>query len=416
MNKNIGQKLWEMIRAFGISSVIFIIFSYGLIGLYHWPAFYIPQNIKNFLLDNNFIGHENYQDEKELLQFPFSHPLLPGLQIHIPIESLVLLGNYNIYQGEKELLKFAFKDPLIPGQQIHKPIKSFADIRKRNESILLPYENFFNAYNDIIITEASYLELNGTDRILKLNYNLRNMNFIAYSYCPKEELHQKISALIIPGSGINQSSKIYRETTTNYHFGIMEALGKSVDKYIFIKPNEDCLAFHNGVNKLSDDFIITWLLDLGASYSAHYIVNSLAITKYLKEKYNKVIVVGLSQGGEASLLNSLQSQPDIAIVSSGFSIINKEVTWSGYDQIIIPGLKQILSFETIRSKIENSNTQFLFTYGSQDIGTYKIEAIEKLTCKYFDNLENVHCKIHNGGHIFPRNIIYNFLRMMLLNY
>ena len=111
-----------------------------------------------------------------------------------------------------------------------------------------------------------------------------------------------LAALIIPGSGINQSSRIYGNDPSNYHFGIMEALGSSFNKYVLIKPNEDCLAFHNGRQKLNNGFIINWLLDHEAFYSAHYITSSLAITKFLQDKYDKVVVAGLSQGGAAALL------------------------------------------------------------------------------------------------------------------
>ena len=279
---------------------------------------------------------------------------------------------------------------------------------------MFAYENFLNAYDEIMIMESSYLEINhGRDRIFKLDYEIGEMKYAAYAYSPKNEQRLQASALIIPGSGTNQSSEIYREISSNYHFGIMEALGDSIDKYVLIKPNEDCLAFHNGSKKLKYSFIINWQLDRGASYSANYIANSLAITKYLKEKYDRVIVAGLSQGGQAALLNALQSQPDIAIVASGFSKITEKAKGSNFKQIVIPGLRQQLSFEIIKSKIQNSSTHFLFTYGLQEKGAYKIEAEERLTCKYFSNVQSIQCEIHNGGHIFPKSIIREFLGNLL---
>ncbi len=151
------------------------------------------------------------------------------------------------------------------------------------------------------------------------------------------------------------------------------------------------------------------MLDHGASYSAHYIASSLAITKYLQDKYDKVVVAGLSQGGNAALLNSLQSQPDAAIIASGFTIINEKAKWAGHDQIIIPGIRNRLSFDVIRSRIQQSTTRFLFTYGKEDVGTFKIEAEERLTCDYLSGTQNVECKIHNGGHVFPKDIITGFL-------
>lgn len=184
----------------------------------------------------------------------------------------------------------------------------------------------------------------------------------------------------------------------------------SLDKFVLIKPNEDCLAIHNGIAKLDRLFYIDWLLNQGASYSALYIAHSLAITKYLQEKYDKVLVAGLSQGGFAALLNALQSRPTAAIIASGFSIIDEKVQLANYEAIIIPGLDKKFSTDEIRSSIQRlPTTNFLFTYGKREEGTYKIEAEERLTCNYLSSLKNVECEIHNGGHVFPQDSIRRFL-------
>ena len=318
------------------------------------------------------------------------------------------------YRGEQELLQFAFTDPLIQDTQIYAPITSLDDIYEANRSLMLPVKQFFGAYDHLEVIDAALLVLDqGATHVLKVTYELAGIQYYAYAYAVGAPKSGSGAALVIPGSGFNQSSAIYKNDPSNYHFGVIEALGDSLEKFILIKPNEDCLAFHDGRSKLNQDFFINWLLNMEASYSAHYITNSLAITKYLQKQYDKVVVAGLSQGGGAALLNALQSQPYAAIIASGFSVVDARVKWSGHNQIIIPGLQQRLNIDNIRARMRLLPTRFLFTYGKDENGTYKMEAHERLTCTYLSALQNVECGIHEYGHIFPVDIIQEFLSRKL---
>jgi hypothetical protein len=125
--------------------------------------------------------------------------------------------------------------------------------------------------------------------------------------------------------------------------------------------------------------------------------------------YDKVVVAGLSQGGAATLLNALQSHPQVAIIASGFSVVNAWVKGAGYNQILIPGLQQRWTNEAMRARMQEIPTRFLFTYGQEETSTYKMEAYERLTCRYFAALPNVECGIHANGHIFPVEIMRQFL-------
>jgi len=372
------RNLSRLICAAVVLTALGLSFGYGVgVGFYHWPPFSALKNVQDALFDKR-TTHD--------------------------------------YRGEKELLQFAFTDPLIQGEQIHAPITQLDGIYGANRSLLLPVERFFEAYDHLEVIDAALLVLDqGAIQVLKITYELAGDRYYAYAYAyavaPQKSGNG--AALVIPGSGLNQSSVIYKNDPSNYHFGIIEALGPSLDKFVLIKPNEDCLAFHDGRSKLNQDFFINWLLDMGASYSAHYITNSLAITKYLQKQYDKVVVAGLSQGGAAALLNSLQSQPHVAIIASGFSVVNAQVKWAGHNQIIIPGLQQRLSVDDIRSRMRVLPTSFLFTYGKDENGTYKIEAHERLTCEYLSTLQNVKCRIHEQGHIFPVDIIREFLSSKL---
>jgi len=273
---------------------------------------------------------------------------------------------------EKEVLRFAFTDPLIEGDQIHGPITSLNRIYEANRSMMLPVERFFDAYDHLEVIDAAGLVLDrGATYVLQVIYELGGTQYDAYAYAANTPESGYVAALIIPGSGLNQSSAIYKNDSSNYQFGIVEALGPCVDKFVLIKPNEDCLAFHDGKAKLSQGFFINWLLNMGGSYSAQYITNSLAITKYLRNRYKKVVVAGLSQGGAAALLNSLQSQPHAAIIASGFSVNARDIGVD-HDRIIIPRLWQRLNVEGIRSRMQILATSFLFTYGKSETGVYGI--------------------------------------------
>jgi hypothetical protein len=312
-----------------------------------------------------------------------------------------------------ELLKFAFTDDLIKGDKIYPPINSLEGVRERNEEIFMPAKSFFTSYDDLELTSSSLLYLdNGKTRVSKVSYALEAKQFESYSYGLMEENteHNK-AVLIIPGSMLNQSSAIYNNDPQNYHYGILEALkDTNADIFVYIKPNEDILAFHDGKKKLGINYYVNWHLNRGGSYSASYITQTLAFTKHLKSKYEKVAVIGLSQGGGATLLNVLQSEPDIAVIASGYSVINEIVTGSGFNQIIIPEVDLFLSSERLKEKIQSMNTRFLFTWGNHEEGVYRIEAKEQSSCNKLAFLENVKCMIFNGEHEFPVHEIRKFFK------
>lgn len=369
------SSLSRVIRAAAVLTALGLSFAYGVgVGVYGWPPFSTLKSVQDVLMESRT---RNVRDH---------------------------------YLGEKELLQFAFTEPLIQGELVHTAITSLDGIHEANRRMMLPVQRFFDAYDHLRVNGATFLVLDqGATRVLKVTYDLAGTEYDAFAYAVDGAESGDSAGLIIPGSGLNQSSEIYKNAPSNYHLGILEALGPSIQKFILIKPNEDCLAIHDGKSKLNQNFFVNWHLSHGASYSAHYIVNSLAITRYLKSQYVRVVVAGLSQGGNAALLNSLQSQPDVAIVSSGFSVLTERIKGSSHDKIIIPGLFGRYSPDQIRTRMQAMPTRFLFTYGKAENATYKIEAYESLTCEYLAELKNVDCRTHEYGHIFPVEIIRQFL-------
>lgn len=149
---------------------------------------------------------------------------------------------------------------------------------------------------------------------------------------------------------------------------------------------------------------------MGGSYSTRYIVDIIALTKYLKTAYEKVVVIGLSQGGSAALFVALQAEPDVAVVASGFSILNNGPAYvAGVNQIIIPGFLAIYTPEYIAEIIKSQSTRYLFTYGKSETGVYRYETEARVTEEFFGDLEQLEFSYHPGGHVFPVDVIKEFL-------
>jgi len=318
--------------------------------------------------------------------------------------------------AEGELLRLAFTGALIEHEKLLPAIESAQGIFKANESIYVPESWLADAYARLSIVESTRLLLDeGKTPVLRVRYRLRGKLYEAHAYGRTADpcKGRGTASLVIPGSGLNQSSAIVEGSKENYHHGILEALAENGGEvFVLVKPNEDILAFHDGAKKLDYAFIINYQLNRGGSYSASYIVQSLAVAKYLKTCYRSLIVAGLSQGGGAALLASLQAKPRAAIVSSGYSVNVRKFVWSGFEQIVLPGGSywSIHDAATLRSRISAQPTRYFFSWGKNDSAFFKIETETRPTCSALARLPNAHCVIHDGGHSFPVDEIKAFLR------
>jgi hypothetical protein len=303
-----------------------------------------------------------------------------------------------------------YVDELIDEPQIYPPSETIEEIHDRIEEVFLEASLFKNAYADLDILDGS---LEG--HIFKLDYRLKR-DYRAHAYFKRREdrsSSSKCVSLIIPGSRNNSSSSTFRKDPNSNHGNILAVTEKYGDTFIYIKPNQDILAIHNGRNKLDVRSLIAYLLNRGGSYAAHYITSCMAITRYLQSRYDKVFVIGLSQGGAATLYSSLQSKPTAAVVASGFSVINQTYYRWSINQIIIPGLDVDFGLEEIRTIIKESPTRYLFVWGKQEQGAYRIESEEGYTGHFFQGLDNVACIAHEGGHIYPQDVVDRFLHQQL---
>ena len=315
---------------------------------------------------------------------------------------------------ELEVLRPAFSDELVPGDLVNPAVTNLDNLKMQLDSLLVAPERFPTAFGDLSLGAANFVPLayGTTTERLRLSFTLdRPLN--AYAFVRRSTNSPpgapRMAVLLIPGSGLNQSSAIARADPTNYHGRIIDLAAAVGDTFVVVKPNEDILAIHNGTNKLSDYFVYTGLINLGGSYSALYLAQALALAKHLKATYDGLLVVGLSQGGAAALLVSLQAEPMAAVVSSGYSILMQQIQYAASNQILLPKVDLWFAKDRMRNRMTNMQTRYFFTWGRAEADFYKIEAEAGPTPAYFAPVPQFRAFIHDGGHEFPMPAVASFL-------
>lgn len=321
------------------------------------------------------------------------------------------------YEGEFELLQYAFTEEGNIGYYYYPAIENLDQIREANERIFTPIYDFENAFNNLIVLNVQQDSIPlPAESILIIQFSYQGKEYKSYAYgkMPDNCGQASSAALIIPGTGSNESISIALNDPKSYHFGIIDAINHSTnaDIFVLIKPNDDIRTWHDGKgHRIDGSFIYNWHLNRGGSYSLSYLLESLALTKWINSCYKTTILAGLSQGGAATLINAKQSNPDIAIVSSGVSILNSKAEWSGAGTQLhaVLELSKLSDKEYLVKTLESSMTKWFFSWGKNEIGTYKIEAEDSLTANAIKHLSNVTVSIHNEGHVFPYYDIVDFL-------
>lgn len=301
-----------------------------------------------------------------------------------------------------------FIDPVSEYDKLkYPPVTTPDDLANRINQFMVRIDSFETAFERIVLLSSSL-----DDHILKLQFEYMGTVITTYAYY-KPTLNRKESDIginIIPGSGLNQSSAMFYNKNNNYQSNIDDIAQNYGDVFILVKPNEDFLAIHNGINKISGISFVNHLLNNGSSYSAYYMIQGLALSKYIKNRYKELYIFGLSQGGLAALINSLQSTPKKAVISSGFSVLMDKPYRSSHNQFIIPNYRATYNPDGVKSKIEKTNTQFLFTWGKKEGGLYGKDAEKRLTSKFFEGMTNVQIYIHQEGHVYYEPAIIEFLQ------
>jgi hypothetical protein len=308
-----------------------------------------------------------------------------------------------------QLMQFAFTRELSH-PVLSEPARSLDDIRAFNESIHTPIDLFFDLPGGgIDILSAQQLEVSDVAPVIVIDFLFGGKERKAYAYGSLEDGYDA-SVLLIPGSGQNKGRAIVSNNHDEYHCCLYKAL-RDFKRFVLIKPNEGLRAVHDGVGRLSEEFIVNWHLNNGSSYSAAYTVEAIALTQFLQERSKWVALVGLSQGAKAALVTSLlvEKPLDGLVVAGGYSKIHHQLAlWSGHNQFLIPGMYALTAPERIVDEIDFPT---LFTYGRNEIGAYKIDADTGLTCSALKLNEQITCSVHDGGHEFAVQETLSFLKL-----
>jgi hypothetical protein len=275
---------------------------------------------------------------------------------------------------------------------IYDEVKDATQMVKQLDSIF-PFKTteFYGAYPGIKTDDTiTYLQglhnelptFNSKAIEVKGKFTLNNKTDYWYSYYKKSTQDTTTAILIFPGTGDHQSFHIANDETDNYHDAdclIKEKALSYGDVYIIVKPNEDFRSIWTTIsdlyyNKLDYDILGPYTTLMGKNWAANLYIELLAQLKYLKSKYKKVIVMGLSNGGLPVLVCGLEAGVDGINCASGLSV----TSYNGFpvtnnENPFFSGLLDYYSLENIKSKIRQSDARVLFTYGSGDSYTNAYE-------------------------------------------
>jgi len=300
------------------------------------------------------------------------------------------------FNADSVILPYLFSYPMIPNQ-LDTPVTTLDALGQRLQKFDISTSDLFTSYASMSIVNDTLI-----DTIFRVDFQLNSKMYESYSYfVPGLVSADSVAFMIIPGSGYNQSTQIYNNNLADYHGDIAARVSKYGDTYIFTKPIYDFLGIHWNGKLLTHEAFTAHLINNGYSWGAYYLTQAIALSKHLKNKYKKFIILGLSQGGWATTYVSLQVEPTAAVAASGYTIRILTVAWMGINQMIGHNIFTNYTNPFIYNTIQAQSTKYLFTYGKSDNGGYfKSEAENLYTCNYFSSLPNVSCGIGNWAHQF----------------
>lgn len=265
-------------------------------------------------------------------------------------------------------------------------------------------------WHDTLYTECKF----------KFNYNNKPSHW--YGFYKKSTINNENAFIMIPGSGTFQSLKLAEGDPTNYHNLNGNTRAKCLqygDLYVYNKINEEYRSFWRMITptnykRLDYDYLTTYTDLNGNHWAANMYIEIIAAIKTLKKKYKNVFIMGLSSGGFPALLCGILGKADGINCAAGIS------SWS-YNGFQIPTLDQpyfsnlldYYTFDSLHNLISNSQSRYLFSYGSGDGGgnnfeyiTHSIEDSINSDCNsdYFYNFY---------GHTFPTGYYDTFFTKVI---
>ncbi|MBK7690730.1 MAG: T9SS type A sorting domain-containing protein [Bacteroidetes bacterium] len=229
--------------------------------------------------------------------------------------------------------------------------------------------------------------------------------------------------LLLTGTGTNQLTNLAL-SPYNYHNTncfVRNHLKMVGDVYIMTTADEENRAIYFNNKKLGrygpgqPPYISKYLDSLQKSIGVNKLIETIAMVKYLKTKYDRVFVMGLSTGGTEALWVSLLSEPHGALVSSGYSTLcDSDANSLLINSYYYSHYLEYFNRDTLKNMMSNSSTTFLFTQAQNDNPFIQLEIDSNYTPQYFAGLYNVYFNYSYTNHAFPPcGIIDTFIDKVL---
>lgn len=248
-----------------------------------------------------------------------------------------------------------------------------------------------------------------------LDFSLNDSSAKSYfTFTPRTTTNTiRTAFFILPGSNNNQTTEINRGV--GYHNALCymrESLKTKGDVFVLTKPLEDYRSLYRNKKKINTgdyytpgapSYIYSYLINQDKPYGINYLIEGFAVLKYLQANYDKVVVLGCSQGGYATLITTLFGKADASVMSSGYSIAFDNSASDIYAlQQNFGTLIQEMKDTFVRDQLAQKSSDYLFTYGNNDSYYYQMEHDSHPTQNFFSGIVTNASFFYNyNGHSFP---------------
>jgi len=312
----------------------------------------------------------------------------------------------------------------------HPAITSVNDVYQQiNEEYPFSNNELLTAYNQIVFNGGVVLNnsVNGQinaynqqfntflfgihNPFVALPFQLNNKMAVATALRDSASFSNPTKAFVIfSGSGDNQLTRL-TVSATNYHntnCNVRQFLKNYGDVYVLGLANEDERAIHYNGKKLGRYFpaMPTHLQDtlnqLERAMGVNRLVESIAWIKYLKSQYNEVHLLGLSMGGTEALWTAILTQPNTALIASGYSVLfDTDSSFQTINGYFYSNYMNYFIKDSIRKFISERPTQFWFTRGINDRAIFTADSVGAFTETYLAGLNNCFFYSDFNDHTFP---------------
>lgn len=231
--------------------------------------------------------------------------------------------------------------------------------------------------------------------------------------------------VILTGSGDNQLTRM-SVSANDYHnvnCEIRYHLKPKGDVFIVGEANEDNRALHFNKKKLGryypsmPTFLQTYLNNSHHSMGVNRLIETIAWVKYLKTKYNRVYVLGLSSGGTEALWVSLLSKPKGTLVASGYSVLfDTDSLFQTVNGYFYGNYMNYFVKDTVKKYINAGSTYYYFTHALGDIPIFQQDSAGNFTRSFYTGNNKTHFVSNYYNHSFPPcGLIDTFLNNVTLS-